>query len=270
MTVALAVGIGVVVGVVLGLLGAGGSLLTVPALIFLLGLTATEATGTSLLVVAAMATAGLIVHRRAGRCACRPGLQFAGAGLLTSAVAGSLAGAIPDRILSGAFAVLLAVTAGWFAVRGRRTSADGDDETGWTGGDDTPWTGGDASNHQHDDVRTGRVAAAGAGVGVLTGILGVGGGFVVVPALIATLGLTAEVAVGTSQLVILANALAALVGRSFGTNTIVWSTGTAFAVGGVAGAVVGSRLTSKFSARTLQWTFAFVAAAVAVAMLVSG
>lgn len=198
MTVALAVGTGAAVGVVLGLLGAGGSLLTVPALIFLLGMTATEATGTSLLVVAAMATAGLTVHRRAGRCACRPGLQFASAGLLTSAVAGWLAGAIPDRIL------------------------------------------------------------------------GVGGGFVVVPALIATLGLTAELAVGTSQLVILANALAALVGRSLGTNTIVWSTGTAFAIGGVAGAIAGSQLTGRFSPRTLQWTFAGVAAVVAVAMLVSG
>lgn len=73
MTVLVAVAAGVAVGAALGLLGAGGSLLTVPALIILLGLSAGEATGTSLFAVAAMASAGLVVHRAAGRCACKSG-----------------------------------------------------------------------------------------------------------------------------------------------------------------------------------------------------
>lgn len=261
MTVALALAAGAAVGVVLGLLGAGGSLLTAPALIFLLAMSAHEATGTSLVVVAAMATAGLVVHRRAGRCACRPGLQFAAAGVVTSAVAGWLAGDLPEWLVSTAFAVLLAVTAGWFLVRAARRGP---------GKDPTDIAADAGSRHDHEGVRTGHVAGAGAGVGVLTGILGVGGGFVVVPALIATLGLSAELAAGTSQLVILTNALAALAGRSLGTNTVVWSTGSAFAAGGVVGAVVGSRLTGRFSGRTLQVTFAVLAAVVSVAMVVTG
>lgn len=84
MTILIGLAAGAAVDAVLGLLGADGSLLTVPALILLPGLSATEATGTSLLVVAAMAVTGLAVHRRGGRCACKPGLQFGAAGVGTS------------------------------------------------------------------------------------------------------------------------------------------------------------------------------------------
>lgn len=259
MIVLIGLAAGVAVGAVLGLLGAGGSLLTVPALILLLGLSATEATGTSLLVVAAMAVTSLAVHRRGGRCACKPGLQFAAAGVATSAVAGWVAGRIPDRALAVAFAALLLVTAVWFAVRARQSSADQHDESPSSHAH---------TEHEHGDVRTGRVLAAGAGVGALTGILGVGGGFLIVPALTATLGLATPIAIGTSQLVILTNALAGLAGRSFGTATIVWSTGLSFAAGGVAGAAAGSMLTDRFTVRTLRYTFSAVSIGVAVVMAV--
>lgn len=259
MTVLIGLAAGGAVGVVLGLVGAGGSLLTVPALILLLGLSATEATGTSLVVVAAMAVAGLAVHRRGGRCACKPGLQFAAAGLGTSAVAGWVAGRIPDEGLALAFAALLLVTGAWFASRARRSPVDEHDGSA---------SGQAHTEHGYADLRNGRVLAAGAGIGALTGILGVGGGFLIVPALTATLGLATPIAIGTSQLVILANALAGLAGRTFGTATIVWSTGLSFAAGGAAGAAAGSMLAGRFTVRALQYTFSALAIVVAVVMAV--
>jgi uncharacterized protein len=260
--IALIAGLGV--GAVLGLLGAGGSLLTVPALAILLGLTATEATGTSLVVVAAMAVTGLFVHRRAGRCSCREGAQFAAAGVITAAGAGALAGVIPDWVIAISFAALLVVTAIWFAWRARsqRGSVSGEAGAG-------PEVGAPGGHHHRAEIRTGRVLAAGAGVGVLTGLLGVGGGFVIVPALAATLGLAAPVAIGTSQLVILVNALAGIAGRSFGTASIVWSVGVLFAAGGILGAALGSRLTSRFSAARLSYAFSGVAGVTAVVMVIS-
>jgi uncharacterized protein len=263
--IALIAGLGV--GAVLGLLGAGGSLLTVPALAILLGLTATEATGTSLVVVAAMAVTGLFVHRRAGRCSCREGAQFAAAGVITAAGAGALAGVIPDWVIAISFAALLVVTAIWFAWRARSQRAARGSVSGEAGAG--PEVGAPGGHHHRAEIRTGRVLAAGAGVGVLTGLLGVGGGFVIVPALAATLGLAAPVAIGTSQLVILVNALAGIAGRSFGTASIVWSVGVLFAAGGILGAALGSRLTSRFSAARLSYAFSGVAGVTAVVMVIS-
>lgn len=91
MDLAVAVAAGLGVGIALGLLGAGGSLLTVPALVFLLGLTTGQAAGTSLVAVALMAVTGLAVHARAGRCSCREGLAFGAAAAGAAAGAGVLA-----------------------------------------------------------------------------------------------------------------------------------------------------------------------------------
>lgn len=242
LAVALPVGLGV--GVVLGLLGAGGSLLTVPALIFLLGQTTTEATGTSLVAVALMAVSGLVVHQRAGRCSCREGLLFGAAGIVTAVAAGRLAERVPESVLTGAFIVVLLVAAGWLGVRDDPTSEQRAERSGGA------WW---------------KVVAAGAGVGAVTGLLGVGGGFLVVPALIALRGMPMPLAVGTSQLVVLVNALAGLGGRLFG-DSVVWGLGAVFGVGGVLGAALGSRLADRVPARQLRLAFSGVAVLVAAAL----
>lgn len=242
METAVALGVGIVVGVVLGLLGAGGSLLTVPALVFLLGLDTGEASGTSLVAVTMMAITGVVVHARAGRCACREGLMFGATAALVAAGAGALAGFVPDRVLSGAFAVLLVVTAAWITRR---------DET--------------SVETSPRDASALTVGAAGGGVGALTGLLGVGGGFLIVPALVGLRDMPMPLAVGTSQLIVIISALAGIVGRLTG-DSIHWRLGLLFGLGGVVGAAVGSKLADRVPARQLRLGFAGVAGAVAVAM----
>lgn len=244
MDFAVALPVGLVVGVVLGLLGAGGSLLTVPALMLLLGLSATDATGTSLVAVAMMASAGVVMHRRAGRCSCREGLTFGAAAAATAAVAGWLASALSDRILAGAFVVLLIGTAIWLLRR-------------------------DSATEPHDRDRSAspvQTGAAGAGVGVLTGLLGVGGGFLIVPALVATRDMRMPIAVGTSQLIILISALGGLLGR-FSGGSVQWGLGLLFGTGGLVGATVGSKLADRAPADSLRLAFAGVALAVAAIMV---
>lgn len=243
MEIAVALAVGIVVGIVLGLLGAGGSLLTVPALVFLLGLTTGQATGTSLVAVAMMALTGLLVHARAGRCACREGVTFGATAALVAAGAGAVAGLLPDRLLSGVFAVLLAATAVWMARR------DGEASTDLSLRDASALT----------------VGAAGAGVGALTGLLGVGGGFLIVPALVGLRDMPMPLAVGTSQLIVTISAFAGLIGRLTG-DSIQWRLGLLFGLGGIVGATVGSKLADRVPARRLRLGFAGVALAVAVAM----
>lgn len=240
MDLAIALPVGLAVGAVLGLLGAGGSLLTVPALIFFLGLSASQATGTSLVAVAMMAVAGVVMHGRAGRCSCREGLTFGAAAAATAAVAGWLASALSDRVLGAAFVVLLVVTAIWLLRR---------DEP-----DDEP-----QGERNPNPVQAG---FAGGGVGVLTGLLGVGGGFMIVPALIATRDMRMPLAVGTSQLVVLISALAGLLGRSTG-DSVQWGLGALFGLGGLVGAAVGSKLADRAPADALRLGFAAVAIGVA-------
>lgn len=258
----IALPVGVAVGVVLGLLGAGGSLLTVPALTLLLGLSALEATSTSLVAVAMMAVAGLVVHRRAGRCSCRQGLVFGGVAAVLAAGVGWLASGLPEQVLTVAFVVVLLGTAAWLL----RHQAPGEEGPGEGG--PTPGASGEDEAEVHEpDTHVGPTTiAAGGGVGALTGLLGVGGGFVIVPALVATHDMPMRIAVGTSQVVVLVSALAGLLGRAQ-SGSVEWGLGLLFGAGGVVGAAVGAQMADRVAASVLRRSFAVVAVAVAVVML---
>jgi uncharacterized membrane protein YfcA len=117
-------------------------------------------------------------------------------------------------------------------------------------------------------VRPGRAAAAGAGLGALTGVLGVGGGFLAVPALVDVLGMRMRAAVGTSLLVITVNSLAALAMRAGTADGLDWAVMGPFAGAAILGAWDGRRLSAKLSGRTLQRAFAMALLAVAGFMLV--
>jgi uncharacterized membrane protein YfcA len=118
-------------------------------------------------------------------------------------------------------------------------------------------------------VRPGRAAAAGAGLGAVTGVLGVGGGFLAVPALVGVLGMRMRNAVGTSLLVITVNSLAALSMRGRAVEGLDWAVVGPFVGAAVLGAWDGKRLAARVSAPTLQRIFALVLLAVAAFMLVS-
>jgi len=246
---------GAVVGLALGGLGGGGSMLAVPALIYLLGFTPAHAGTASLLIVAATSLTGLLAHARAGRVRWRTGLLFAAAGLPLAAATGALSTHLPATLLTGAFAVLAALAA-WRMLAAARKPKDAARHRPGDPAGDRPAESGPA-----------RSAAAGAGLGAVTGLLGVGGGFLAVPALVSVLAFTMAEAVGTSLLVITANSLAALVPRIGTTGSLDWAVIAPFTAAAVLGAWDGKRLADHFSGRTLQRAFAVALLAVAALMI---
>lgn len=239
-------------GITLGLLGGGGSILTVPVLIYLAGLGAHEAITTSLFVVAMTSVASLLPHARAGRVRWRTGLLFGGAGTVGAYAGGRLAGYLPGGALLAAFAVMMAVTAIAMLRRrerpGERSARRGDDATRprrW------PKTG---------------IAAQGAAVGLVTGLVGAGGGFVVVPALILLGGMAAPEAVGTSLVVIAMNSLAGLAGHLGGVH-LDWTIALAATGAAVAGSLAGARWTGRVDPAVLRRVFGWFVIAMAAFML---
>ena len=235
---------GAVVGLALGGLGGGGSVLAVPALISLLGFTPAEATTASLVIVTVTSLTALYAHARAGNVRWKAGAAFAAAGILPAALAGAAAARLPQAVLTLAFAAVAAVA----AFKMLRPSAP-------TG------TGSGA-------VRPARAAGAGAGLGALTGLLGVGGGFLAVPDLVTVLSFEMQAAVGTSLLVITANSLASLATRSGAAVSLDWAVIGPFIATAVLGAWDGKRLAAKVSGPRRQRVFAMVLLAVAAFMLV--
>ncbi|MER6026209.1 sulfite exporter TauE/SafE family protein [Streptomyces sp. NPDC001851] len=239
----LALAAGAVIGLTLGALGGGGSVLAVPALIYLLGFTPMAATTAGLVIVALTSSVALTGHARDRHVRWGAGLLFAAAGIGPAMLGSALASNIPAPALQAAFALVAAGAAIRMLRPGQEKEA-------------TPAT------------RPGRAAAAGAGLGAVTGVLGVGGGFLAVPALVGILGLRMRDAVGTSLLVITVNSLAALALRGGTINALDWAVVAPFAGAAVLGAWDGRRLSSKVRGHTLQRIFALALLAVAAVMLV--
>ncbi|MBQ0826358.1 sulfite exporter TauE/SafE family protein [Streptomyces tagetis] len=241
----LALAAGAVAGVALGALGAGGSVLTVPALVWLLGFTPAAATTASLVVVIVTSVTALAGHARAGTVRWRSGLLFAAAGVVPAAVAGALSARVPEQVLTLMFAVLAGAAA--LAMLRRRA----------------PRAGTTASAPRAAGAGA---AGAGAGLGAVTGFLGVGGGFLAVPALVSVLAVPMGAAVGTSLLVVLVNAVVALGARAGTAAHLDLAPLLPFLAAAVLGAWDGRRLAARVSAGTLRRIFGSVLLAVAVAM----
>ncbi|WP_052867214.1 sulfite exporter TauE/SafE family protein [Streptomyces niger] len=237
---------GAVVGLALGALGGGGSVLAVPALIYLLGFTPAAATTASLLIVTATSLTALYAHAREGHVRWRAGALFAAAGLVPAALAGAVADRLPHWLLTLAFAAVAGLAAVRM-LRGARPDTDG---------------------RRTPSVRPAKAAACGAGLGALTGLLGVGGGFLAVPALVTVLAFEMRAAVGTSLLVISANSLASLATRGATMGGLDWGVIAPFTATAVLGAWDGKRLAAKASGPLLQRAFALALLAVAAFMAV--
>nr|BFD88215.1 hypothetical protein StreXyl84_76160 [Streptomyces sp. Xyl84] len=279
----LALTAGAVVGLTLGALGGGGSVLAVPALIYLLGFTPAAATTASLIIVAATSLSALYAHARTGSVRWRAGGLFAAAGLLPAAAAGAAAARLPQPVLTAAFA-LVAALAAVRMLRPARTAAGGT-----TAPATTPAGAADArtaparTTAEHTTtvrtsaarttaerttaVRPARVAGAGAGLGALTGLLGVGGGFLAVPTLVTVLAFEMPYAVGTSLLVISADSVASLATRGATTAGVDWAVIAPFTGAAILGAWDGRRLAAKVTGALLRRTFAVLLLAVAAFML---
>ncbi|HEX5061529.1 MAG TPA: sulfite exporter TauE/SafE family protein [Kofleriaceae bacterium] len=221
------------IGLSLGLLGGGGSLLTLPVLHYVFNVSAHEAVAMSLVVVAVTSLVALAMHARAGSVRWATGITF-GAASMAAAFGGARIGStLPDSIVLAAFAITMLI-AGTAMVLRRAP-----EPLGTTGSSITL-----------------RATMIGLGVGLLTGVLGAGGGFIVVPTLMIGCGLALREAVATSVLVIAMNSLAALAAHATETTLdmpLVATVTSVAAVGSLLGIVLGYRLSTKHLQRGFGW-----------------
>lgn len=233
-----------VIGLSLGLIGGGGSILTVPILVYLLGVDPHEAVGMSLAVVGATSILGSYLHWRRDNVDISTGLLFGISGIIGALIGSPLTKMVSSEALLLIFGLLMLVVA--VSMMWRRDHAI------------------DESEHKPHPVQG---VLAGMGVGVLTGFLGVGGGFLIVPALVFFGGLPMKKAIGTSLFVIFLNCAAGLVGH-LSQNAFDWHlTGVVMALA-VGGAVVGTLLSHRIAAQRLQSMFAVLVLGVAAFLVV--
>jgi hypothetical protein len=261
--IALTVALAILIGVTLGLLGGGGSILAVPLLVYVAGMGAKESIATSLLVVGLTSIAALVGHARAGRVRWRTGLIFGGTAMAGAYLGGRLGTYLPGTWLLIGFAVMMLVTAAAM-IRGRRggTAPEQPDpqtgETSETSGTDEASGTSEASEASEaggtPDLPIALVLAEGVTVGLVTGLVGAGGGFLVVPALVLLGGLPMPIAVGTSLLVIAMKSFAALAGY-LSSVQIDWPLAAAVTTAAIAGSLVGARLVRFVPAQTLRRGF---------------
>ncbi len=228
------------IGLSLGLIGGGGSILTVPILVYFLGIDAHEAVGMSLAVVGATSAFGAYLHHRRDNLSLSTGLLFGFSGIF-----GALAGSPLTRLVSGhmlllIFAGLMLVVA--VSMLWRRRNPD------------------ISVDHK---VNRFKAVAAGFGVGVMTGFLGVGGGFLIVPALVFFGGLAMKPAIGTSLLVIAMNSGAGFVGHLAQTNFDLALTALVLVIA-IGGTIAGTKLSQRLAPARLQRAFALLVIGVAI------
>lgn len=233
----------VAVGVVLGTMGSGGSIVMVPVLVYVAGLTPGDAVVVSLAVVGSTSLLGAWLRLRAGQFHWRA-VKF----LSLTGVAGALVGArgthlVDPQILMLLFALLMLVV-GTSMVRARGSA------------DRVP------------RCRPVLCMSIGAVIGVLTGFLGVGGGFMIVPALIFLAGIDTASAIGASLAIIAINSFGGLLGHLDAVSTL-WGDALLYLLAAVAGMLAGARLGTNLPERTLQKGFGALVLAVGGAIAVT-
>lgn len=217
---------GMLVGFTLGLVGGGGSILAVPLMVYLVGVKSPHvAIGTSALAVALNAAMGLFSHARHGTVKWRCGLTYAAAGVV-GAFFGSTAGkAFDGQRLLFLFAIVMIVVG---VMMLRRRNAVGDENAQCTR-DNAP-----------------KVLGYGLGTGGFSGFFGIGGGFLIVPGLIASTGMPMINAVGTSLVAVTAFGLTTAANYAF-SGLVDWVLAAVFIAGGIVGSLLGTKAAKRLS-----------------------
>jgi hypothetical protein len=245
------VGLGLLIGLSLGALGGGGSILTVPALVYVIGQDARAATTSSLFIVGITSVIAALGHARSGRVRWGVGVVFGVTGIAAGFAGTAVNRLVDPDVLLLAFAAVIVVAAVGMLANGR------DEEAARPGGAPPRRTG------RWTAGRVGRIVGAGLLVGFMTGFFGVGGGFVIVPALTLALGMSMPQAVATSLVVISINSAGALLARA-GTVHFDWAVIVPFTLAAVAGSLGGKVVADRVSGVTLTRAFAVLLIAVAV------
>jgi uncharacterized membrane protein YfcA len=253
--VLLAIPFGLAIGLAVGTLGGGGSVLAVPILVYVLDQTVPEATTASLLVVAAGAVAGGLSHARAGRVCWRHAGSFTAAAIPGIALGTLAAEEVSGPLLLGGFALVMlaAAHATWRKAEEQEPETDG------------PWE----RTGSCPPLRLPRDLVAGAAVGFVTGFFGVGGGFLIVPTLAIALAFTMRTAVGTSLTIITATSLLGLGAHLLAGRSVDVDVTAALTIACVVGAVAGAALAGRIPQRALGRGFALLVVAVAAYLLIS-
>lgn len=273
MTLAAAMALGLVIGLTLGALGGGGSILTVPALVYVIGQDARAATTSSLVIVGVSSVTAAVGHARGGRVRWGVAIVFGATGV-AAGFAGTAANQLvdPDVLLLAFAGVILLAAAGMLTKNGDRSAGQGQDPHGVDapqGKDGTPRRRPAASDEAAarrrgwDGRRVAKVVTAGLVVGFMTGFFGVGGGFVIVPALTLALGMPMPQAVATSLAVISLSSAGALLARA-GSASFDWAVIVPFTVAAIAGSLAGRKVADRASGAALTRGFALLLIAVAV------
>lgn len=238
---------GIVIGAALGLLGGGGSILAVPALVYGVGESVPQAVTTSLFVVGVSSGAGAWPRIRAGQVRWSVAAVFGVAGVGTAVAGTAVNREMSPRVLLVAFAALMVVVAvrmlvGEVQPRGACAAPDGG---------------------VHWQRCLPKALAAGGAVGFLTGLFGVGGGFVIVPTLALVLGLEMPLAIGTSLVVIVVNSAAGLLAHAQRA-AIDWPVALVFAGGALVAALLTGHVGARVDGARLRRWFAWLIVAVAL------
>ncbi|MFC0582722.1 sulfite exporter TauE/SafE family protein [Micrococcoides hystricis] len=231
------------IGVTLGLLGGGGSILTVPLLVYVAGFGEKEAIAASLFIVGTTSIVATIGHARNRRVQWRTGLIFGAASMIGAFAGGWIGGYVPGNILLILFAIMMLATS-IAMIRGRKkpkvlASAETTD-----------------APVAPRSLPLGRILLDGGVVGLATGMVGAGGGFLVVPALNLLGGLPMAVAVGTSLLVIVMKSFAGLSGYLFSVQ-LDWTPVLAITGMAILGSFAGAALAGKINETKLRKIFGY-------------
>ncbi len=249
---AAAIPFGLAIGLALGMLGGGGSVLAVPVLVYVLGQSVHQATTASLVVVTVGALAGGLGHARKGRVCWQHAAAFTAAALPGVVAGTALGNAVSGAALLVAFAAIMLAAAAATWRKGSR---------------------GDGLEHRDTPVcpplRLARDTAAGLLVGVLTGFFGVGGGFLIVPTLAILLALSMRLAVGTSLAIITSTSVMALAAHLLAGRGLDIAVTASMTTACVIGALAGARLAGRFRQAQLARGFAGLVVVVAGYLVIS-
>ncbi len=239
MTIFFGLLLGAIVGATLGLIGAGGAILAVPGLVAVLGLSATAATTSSAIIVGSAALAGALRRRNTGTVNVKIGLTFSAVGIFGTYIGTLLLSVIPENLIMVIFAVLM-FGAG-YAMCCRENPEPTSEKPKWL-----------------------LVVIAATLIGILTGLLGIGGGFLIVPALIVFLRVPTKVAAGTSLVAITANSLIAFLMRYEFWDQIPVAEVAIFTVSAISASLILSPIAGRLNAKVLQKIFSVVIILVAI------
>lgn len=232
----LGAGSGGLVGFTLGLVGGGGSILAVPLMVYLVGVpNAHVAIGTSALAVAANAVTGLANHARAHTVKWRCGGLYAAAGIAGAFAGSTLGKAINGQKLLFLFALLMMLI-GIIMLRGRHNAG--------------------VEGAQCNRENAPKVLGFGLGTGIFSGFFGIGGGFLIVPGLIASTRMPMLNAVGTSLVAVAAFGLTTALNYAF-SGLVDWGLAIVFILGGIAGGVIGAAAARRLAENRGQLTTVF-------------